>query len=206
MRKWLAAACLAALLLLPACGPLQELKVTLFGEPGGDYQCAYERWTRKADVRRDLVSVLEARVTYRSPEFQEAYLRRWAAVYKTGEAELCRLLAEAAEREGRELNFVLVATTGRREWNDFARPDSLWRIYLQNGRGERLPLSEKRHLEERTQVEGFFQMGPWGEAYELSFGLEEGQARSFCRGPLRLVLTSVLGEAEMSWDVRAAGD
>lgn len=175
------------------------------GQDNNPYGEAYSCWTRQDSVHRDLDLVLEAKATMRSPQFQEAYLRRWAEVYKVSEGEMARLLAAEKEQEGRALRFLLVAQTGKREWNDFDKPDSLWRIYLQNERGQRIPLSAKRHLENRTEAEGFFRLEPWSEAYELSFDLEGEEARGFSAQRLTLILASVLGEAEFSWDVGVAG-
>jgi len=201
MRRLLAALC-GALLVLTGCGLVKEAGDVLPVRNWGPYQKAYDCWTRHEQIHRDLSLVLDAQATYRSPQFQEAYLRRWAEVYRLPKAESVRQLAEAREQAGRELRFVLVAQTGRREWNDFTKPDSIWKVFLQNERGERVPLTARRHLENRTEVEGFFDLGPWAEAYELSFELPEG---GFNARELTLGVASVLGETQFSWDLEGAG-
>lgn len=203
MRRLLAAAAVA-MLALSGCALFRAPELVP-AERGAPYEEVYARWTRSDDIYRELTLVLDARVTYRSEEFQEAYLCRYGQVYEVREAELARLLAEERERAGRDLRFVLVAYTGQRDWNDFERPDSIWRLFLQNERGQRLPVTEKRHLENRTELGGFFLLGPWSEAYELVFDLQGKEAAGFKAERLTLVLASVLGEAQFCWDLGGAG-
>jgi hypothetical protein len=198
------AAAIAVLLSLGGCGFIHDTAKALPGAPSGPYHEVYQRWTRSADIHKDLSLVLDAKATYRSEEFQDAFLRHHAKVYEVREAELARQLAEEQPHFGRELRFVLVANTGNRDNNDFAKSDSVWRILLENEKGARLPLTEKRHLENRTELSGFFPLDPWAEVYELVFDLtgEEGRAFHNAQG-LTLVVTSVLGEARFSWSVAA---
>jgi len=202
MRRLFAVALMLSL--LAGCGLVHEAKQALPTGPQGPYHDAYERWTRCATVYHDLSLVIEARATLRTPQFQQAYLRRYAEDYKLPAADLNRLLADEAAQQGSGVRVLLVAQTGKREWNDLAKTDSVWKIYLQNESGERLPLTDKRHLENRTETSGFFYLEPWDEAYALTFGGENDAAR-FATGRLTLVVASVLGQAEFCWDVAAAG-
>jgi len=202
MRRLFAVALLLSL--LAGCGLVHEAQQALPTGPQGPYHDTYERWTRCATVYHDLSLVIEARATLRTPQFQQAYLRRYAEDYKLPAADLNRLLADEAAQQGRGVRVLLVARTGKREWNDLAKTDSVWKIYLQNESGERLPLTDKRHLENRTETAGFFYLEPWDEAYALTFGGENDAAR-FATGRLTLVVASVLGQAEFCWDVAAAG-
>jgi hypothetical protein len=204
MRRLLAAAAVVVLA-LGGCAPVRETEGLAPAERGAPYEEVYARWTRSGNIYRELTLVLDARVTYRSEEFQEVFLRRYAEVYRVREAELARLLAEERERAGRDLRFLLVAYTAQRDWNDFEKPDSIWRLFLQNERGQRLPVTEKRRLENRTELEGFFLLGPWSEAYELVFDLRGEEAGGFKAERLTLVVASVLGEAEFCWDLGPTG-
>jgi hypothetical protein len=189
------------LLLVVALGGCTWKEWSLIPAGGGEsYGDVYQRWTRRADVHKELALVLEAQATYRSPEFQEAFLRRWAKYYQVKDEELNRLLAEEKERSAKELRFVLVAQTGKREWNDFAKVDSIWRVFLENERGQRLPLTEKRQPKSRTETEGFFKLEPWSEPYELVFDL--GERPDFQGDLVTLVVASVLGEAKFTWTMR----
>lgn len=205
MRRLVVVVAAAAAVLLAGCAALEGAREVMPVEGWGPYQDAYDQWTRHDSIHRDLGLVLEADATLRSPQFQEAYLRRYARLYNVREGELERLLAADRELTGRELRFVLVAQTGDRKWNDFDKPDSIWRIYLQNERGERLPLTSRRRLEKRTELAGFFRLGPWDEVYELSFDLTGEEAKDFSTRRLTLILASVLGEAQFSWDAMVVG-
>ncbi|MFH0810363.1 MAG: hypothetical protein V2A77_07840 [Pseudomonadota bacterium] len=203
-RRLPAAALGIMLLALGGCGLAKGADRLVLGQADGPYQCAWQEWTRRGNLSRDLSLVLDAQATYRSARFQEAYLRRHAEVYRIQPEELSRQLAEAREMAGREMRVVLVASTGDRRWNDFAKPDSVWRVFLQNDRGEHLAPMSKRHLEDRTEVAGFFPLGQWSEAYEFVFCPEGEQARAFSGGRVSLVLASVLGNAQFEWDVNVA--
>jgi hypothetical protein len=197
----LAAAVLVLMLatLLTGCGLVEKAVEKLPEEPG-PYDRALEGWTRQAVVKKDMSVVLEAYATLRSMAFQEAWVDRRAELLKMTTTERDCLLADLKRVSAKELNFFLSAYTGDRKWNDFSLPNSIWRVFLENERGQRLAPSEVRQLRNRTEAEAFFPyLGMWSEPYELRFDLEDPRAKDFQAERLTLVITSVLGDAVMCW-------
>ena len=59
-----------------------------------DYSEVYQRWTRHDFVMHDVEKALEVWATFKSWDFREAYVERYAAIYSLSDAER----DDAAER------------------------------------------------------------------------------------------------------------
>ena len=133
LLKSAALACVAAVA-LAGCRTLP------FPDPHleGDYGKALKRWTRKVALYSGLETRAFVRVVYLSPEFVTAQ----AAELSKMRAELPDQAAETLARmreEYRQPSFfavVYMPDKGANDWND---PESVWRIALNLGLGERPP-------------------------------------------------------------------
>src|SRR3569623_3297881 len=56
-----------------------------------DYEEVYQRWTRHETVLHETDTALEAWATYRSAEFREAFVARYAEAYQLDSGETARL-------------------------------------------------------------------------------------------------------------------
>ncbi len=104
----------------------------------GEYGKALKRWTRKVALYSGLETRAFVRVVYLSPEFVTAQ----AAEISKMRAELPDQAAETLARmreEYRQPTFFAIAYMPDKGANDWNEPESVWRIALNLGMGERPP-------------------------------------------------------------------
>lgn len=121
-------------------GCAAEVPLTLQSSPellAADYSAVLHRWTRKDAVYDGLDSKLFVWATFHSPDFRRVFLLRHTDVYGPGSEEANRLLLTAPDAE-EHLEFFFSASTGSPEWNDFERPNSIWRVTLEGDEHERV--------------------------------------------------------------------
>jgi len=114
------------LLILTACGPTA-------------YTDAVSTWTRDAKVYRDLESRINVAATYLSPAFIEAMAAERARVFSPTAAELDAWRKERTDESARSEVFFVAVSTRDRAWNDLNQRDSMWRLYLETDRGDKIP-------------------------------------------------------------------
>jgi hypothetical protein len=113
-----------------ALTPTHEIKAS-------EYEEVLRRWTRGDEVYDGLESKLFVHATFHSPEFRRAFALRHTDVYGPGSEEASRLLLTSPEAE-EQLEFFFSASTSSPGWNDFDRPDSIWRVTLEGDDHERV--------------------------------------------------------------------
>lgn len=167
----------------------------------GEYTAVLNEWTRSQVIYSQFETQAHIGATYQSPEFNRAYLKEYSRIYHLKEEErkkredtLRRATADVTE-------FVFYAAIPEKTSNDFDRRGSIWTIFLVNGKGERIDPQEVRRIEPITPVitKFFPYVNPYyGMAYRLRFRpVTKAEADS-----LKLVITSVLGKAELKFERR----
>ncbi len=204
MRRWLL--CLiagASLIAAAGCGQLHDYR-DIFRERGmsGEYLSALNRWSRSQIVYSQLETQAHIRATYRSPEFNRAYLAEYASIYpaspgdREGKGEIPAAAAGFTE-------FICYAYIPEKSSNDFDRRGSIWSIFLIDGGGERIDPVEIKRIEPVTAVttEFFPYINPYyGNSYRLRFPPRKGSGTA--DGPLRLVFASVIARVELEFEAR----
>ncbi len=172
------------------------------------YDDIRKRWTRNRLVIRTFDSVINATVTYFSSEMVSAYVARYAKDYRMTRAERRRLLAARLAEVRTHHEFYMAVTTANREWNDFHRPKSVWRITLEDDRGTRVtPLSIKRLRVNQVHRHYFPYSSVFHRVYLLKFPRTVG-GKPFITGAngfFRLMIASPMGVAALSWLIKADG-
>ncbi|HOK06188.1 MAG TPA: hypothetical protein PK836_07945 [Syntrophales bacterium] len=153
------------------------------------------KWTREKTGYSQFETRFYLAVTYRSADMNRAFLMEQARVLQLTEEELKgkRRLQEETDREF--TTFFLYAYTDDRLANDFAERGSMWRIYLVDDQGKKHAPLEVRKVDRVTpEIEAFYPYvnRHFGSCYNLKFPRQG-------RDDLKLVFTSVLGEATLSW-------
>jgi len=136
----LAVSTLAALATVGGCGEVQvnfsETQTHTF-EPS-DYERVLERWTRDEEVYvlDGLDNALTVTATFRSWEYRQAYIDRYAYDFRLTDTE--RQALERTQRaELEQAHVFLVATTATRDaWADLSAADTPWKIRLVNDQGD----------------------------------------------------------------------
>jgi hypothetical protein len=188
-RVWL------TVLALPVCGCAVS-----------HYDGVREHWTRSERLLKELDMPLHVHATLFSPQFAAAYLKKRAQIFRLTASEQLAEERQLRDQAGSGYYFFVSATSHERNWIDFERPNSVWRIALLNDKGEQVAPS-KIQLERinATVNELFPYVTEFARVYTIRFPLALPDGRPLVRsGDERLVLlfTGPLGHAELTWRSR----
>jgi hypothetical protein len=170
-----------------------------------DYLAVHNAWTRHAKLVQDVGTVMEIWATFKSWDFRQAYIAKYAKAYDLpeGERETLTKGQQDAARTVYEIHLVAQSTTDK--WNDLERRNSPWRITLVDGTGAELsPASIKvEKFPEIYESEFFPSRTPFSKTYTVRFLHPEGDAFvGPVSGRVSLRLDSPLGKVEALWDAR----
>ena len=161
-----------------------------------EYAVSLRDWTRDITAHSQLETKFYLSATYRSPEFNEAFLkeqarvRQWPEDWARKQGEIWRQVS-ADYRE-----FLLYAYTSDMEANDFAARNSIWAVFLLDGKGNRIEPLEIRAVERiNAELEAFFPFVNkyYGKGYIVRFPVFAAEPE------MHLVFSSVLGRVDLVW-------
>ncbi len=166
------------------------------------YQDVLNRWTKKEIVYSQFETRVQITATYKSDAFNRAYNKEYARIYYlTAEESKRREEMEAGfTHDFREIIFY--AAMPNKEANDFEKANSTWSVFLSDEKGTRIAPIEIRKIEKITPlIEAFFPYVNkyYGNCYTLKFPPAGDSPGGKDDRPMKLVLTSVLGKAELIW-------
>ena len=172
-----------------------------------DYEGVFEAWTRHAKMLEDVGTVIEIWATFKSWDFRQAYVAKYAKVYDLADGERSALAKSQMETARAIYEIHLVAQSTNDRWNDFDRRTSPWRITLLDGTGAELaPTSVKvEKLPEIYEYEFFPTRTLFSRTYTLRFVRPEGKEESFTgpeSGRMILRVASPMGKVEVAWDAK----
>ena len=117
-----------------------------------------------------------------------------------------------AEDQGRAAGisheFLVASFVPEKKWDDFHRAKSMWKLYLVNDENERVVPVEVRKVKQKDAVQPHFfpYITPWTSVYVVRFPHERPESKQRVvkdhTRTIRLVITSVLGTAEMAWKLQ----
>ncbi len=179
-----------------------------FSDPyhGGNYINIHDHWTRKIRIYIGGFDLeLIAAATFKSLPFREAYTDEYARAYKLSEAEKEKMRID--QRNAAELynEFIVSAFTPDRRWNDFQEKDAIWKVYLTKDDETLVKPIEVRQIKNVDAVMTHFfpYISLWDVVYLLRFPTSiPGTSEPLYSGdktPMKLIITSVRGTAEMVW-------
>jgi len=208
LGSWLACA-----LALVGCAQLGlGPKVADFSEASHDYRSAdygrvYDSWTRHEKLVGDVGTVIEAWATYKSWDFRQAYVAKYAGVYKLSDGDRATLLRSQLEASRAAYEFHVAVQTTTDKWNDLERKNTPWRLTLVDTDGTELgPTSiQVVKLPELYESEFFPNRTEFTRSYEISFvrpGNDAPPAPGSATGRLILRVASPAGQIELVWDAR----
>lgn len=211
-KRALAGTCAVLLLFLAAgCAKkaaLWETETTMVMQPreSSAYFLVLEEWTRSKDLYEGFESKLFVNATYKSLPFREAYVDEYAERYRIDE-DLKRVLIEREVESFEAHNeFFFAAATQLDSWNDFDKKDSLWKLYLEDDLGRRVEPLEVKRVEPQDQLHRAFfpYLDYWSIGYIVRFPRYNAAGELVGEGAdrLRLVLTGVIGHAELEWGLQ----
>ena len=168
------------------------------------YVDALNQWTRKETVYSQFETKVQISATYKNDVFNQAYNAEYARIYYLTDAEkkIREDMQAGFTRDFREI-FIYAAMPNN-DANDFDRANSSWTIFLSDAGGNQIKPLDVRRVDKVTPLmEEFYPYvnKHYGHCYILKFppvGVE-GKTGADVIKPMKIVFTSVLGKAELSW-------
>jgi len=200
---------LVALGLCQGCQIVSSVKqIEASSDPyqGSNYKAVVMKWTSEACIYRGLALELMSSVTFKSPEFREAYANEYARTYKLSREEKEKFIRDQKEASLIYNDFIMAAYVPDKKWNDFNKKDSIWKIYLNAGNGKKIkPLEIRKIKKINAELTHFFPyINTWQSIYLVRFPVKlPGTDKKIIDDTwsnIKMVITGVLGTTEMVWN------
>jgi len=213
LKKWSIvvgfAAWIVALTMSQGCvgtAGLDKLRQSADPFHASPYPIALKRWTRESRIYQGLAVKLIVSATYESTDFRRAYADEYARAYHLNDSQHDKLKADQLLAAGTFHDFFIAAYVPEKGWDDFNKKDSTWKFYLAVNAGLKIEPVEIRKIDKIDAVTRHFfpYITPWKSIYRVRFPAlrPETQQPLVPSGTaaVRLVITGVLGTAEMVWE------
>ncbi|MBW2317084.1 MAG: hypothetical protein JRD47_10685 [Deltaproteobacteria bacterium] len=197
-----------ALLLFTAnCSTLKEFAKSSDPYHTENYRKVYDKWSREARIHRGLEVELIVSATLKSREFRRAYSEEYAQAYKLNSQERSQYIENHVGATKLGYEFLMSTFVPQKEWDDFEKAQSMWKLYLVANEDQRMAPFEIRRIKRKDAVRSHFfpYITPWKSIYVVRFpycvlkngkGLIGNDTRQ-----IKLVITSIVGTAEMVWNL-----
>jgi hypothetical protein len=171
-----------------------------------DYGDVYERWTRHDFAMHEVEKALEVWVTFKSWDFREAYIERYAAIYSLTDAERTTLRTAQRDALHQAYEFHVTAQSANYKWNDLEKSNSPWRVTLLDALGHELaPEAVKIKVEKLPDAferEFFPAKNPFSKTYSFRFvPPAKTDFEGVTSGSIILRIASPLGRIELTWRI-----
>ena len=177
-------------------------------KPAHGYFDILNLMTRSKKVIDNMDNKLFIYATYKSWPLREAYADEYAGRYLMYNYQKDRLKATEKESDERFNEFFVAVYTPDEQWNDFNAPESIWKIYLEDEKGDRVSPIEIKKVDVNSPLirEFYPYLDLWSSGYIIRFPkhiavgkkpLPEKDAKYF-----KLIITGVVGSAALEWQLR----
>jgi hypothetical protein len=167
-----------------------------------DYAEVYERWTRYDFVMRDAERALEVWATFKSWDFREAYVERYATMYSLPDADRATLRQAQKDASHRAYEFQVTAQSANYKWNDLDKANSPWRLTLLDALGHELQpeVVKVEKLPEMYERTFFPSKTPFTKIYSVRFvPAAASEFTGIKSGSIILRFASPAGRIELTW-------
>jgi len=196
-----------ALAAFAACQTDKAVRVDFSDTPRNyvstDYPEVYERWTRHDFALKDVEKVLEVWATFKSWDWREAYIERYAAAYSLPDADRATLRKGQRDAFKRAFEFHVTTQSANYKWNDLEKSSSPWRITLLDALGHELQPELPIRVEKLPDVyerEFFPNKTPFTKTYSLRFvAPPNSEFAGMTSGAITLRFSSPTGRVELTW-------
>jgi hypothetical protein len=192
------------------CESLQNLEQVYDSQDpylGSSYPAALDSWTRKCRIYMGGLDLeLIAAATFKSHSFRAAYAAEYARTYKLNRVEHEKMLQDQTEAAKMYNDFIVSAFIPDKRWNDFHTKGTIWKVYLRRGDDDPIKPVEVRRIKPVDAVLTHFfpYISPWDVVYLLRFPAvlpgKNDPVYPDETTPIKLMITSVRGSAELAWD------
>ncbi|RLB86927.1 MAG: hypothetical protein DRH15_00245 [Deltaproteobacteria bacterium] len=198
----------ALLLLCGNCTTVSQLTESAERYQSNHYEKSCKAWSREARIHKGLEVRLIVSATFKSEQFRRSYTEEYARAYRLTPEEKRNFLKDQLQSSKRWHEFVMAIFVPEKKWDDFSKTRSMWRLYLVNDENERVSPLEVRKVKRGDAVTSYFfpYIPPWKCTYVVRFpsrvpGTGSPIIKERTRD-IKLIITSILGTAEMRWNLR----
>jgi hypothetical protein len=171
-----------------------------------DYGHVYDRWTRHQTTWHEVDIALEAWATYKSWDFREAYIERYASVYSLSESDRAALRRAQLEANRQAFEFNVTTLSAQFAWNDLEKSSSAWRVTLVDALGHEISPDEIRieKLPDAYEREFFPAKDEFRRAFEKTYRIRfavpaSGEFAGPKSGAITLRIASPIGRLDLTW-------
>jgi hypothetical protein len=169
----------------------------------GEYGKALKKWTRQVALYSGLETRAFVRMVYLSPEFVEAQAKELSAMRAELPDQASVTLARLREQY-RQPSFFAVVYMPDKTANDWNEGDSVWRLALNMGMGERPPDRIQRfEVPFNAELRALY---PYIDEYSVAYLLRfpdpvppAGAPASFTPVGAQLIAAGALGKMQFRW-------
>ncbi len=160
------------------------------------YQAILERYTRSRGVYDVFDTKLFFQATWQSEPFAFARVRREGFFKDWPQAELETKLNDERARLADVTEFFVAVHANDYRFDDFDRPNSMWRVVLVANGQEMAPLSMVRLGRTTTEIRSYY---PYMESFWVGYRLQFPKQPLAAQQNFVLKLASALGQAELTF-------
>ncbi|HXU83540.1 MAG TPA: hypothetical protein VN914_19240 [Polyangia bacterium] len=170
-----------------------------------DYERVFTSWSRHAKaVVVHQGTVIETWGVYKSWEFRQAYVERYAKIYSLSDAEKAALYESQRQAARQAYEFHVAVQMTNYKWNDLDKASSPWRISLVDAAGAEIAPRrvELLKLPELYETQFFPNKTEFSQTYLIRFSRAEAEASGFggpSSGRITLRIVSPLAKNEIVW-------
>jgi hypothetical protein len=171
-----------------------------------DYREVYERWTRHQQALHHMDVALETWATFKSWDFRQAFIERYAAIYGLSEADRETLRQAQLEAFRKNYEFAITALANEWRWNDLDKMNSAWRVSLLDALGHELTPNEIKveKLPDAYEREFFPSKTQFNRAFTKTYTIRfevpaTGEFIGVKSGGITLRIASPIGRIELTW-------
>jgi len=200
MKRLICSLILLSLFSLSGCSTVHEYASMARDEgiPSKQYLEALNHWTRDRIVYSEFETKARVAATLRSREFVEAYQKEYARIYDLGAPGANQAPDLQVQGSAEFLEFYFYAYVPDRDNNDFAKANSIWKIYLVDANGKLVQPVDLREITKVTPV--IEQLFPYVNRYHGKFySLKFPASKVGKPEPIRVIFTGVLAKIELEW-------
>ena len=162
------------------------------------YQSVLEAHTKSQAIYDNLDQKCFVHATIQSPRYVEARLAREAVFRSLPTDEIAKARVAEQARLSDATEFIMGTYTADYRWDDFQRPNSMWRIALVVGDRELTPISIVRVGRATADLRSFY---PYLESFWVAYRVRFPKIEARSGETIRLKLSSSLGRAELPFIV-----
>ena len=170
------------------------------------YRDTMDAWTREGRIYDGVVTRLISNVTFKSAVFRQAYTEEYSRLYNLSGMEYDKLVMHEQKEAADYHDFVMAVYVPEKQWDDFSKKASMWKIYLTRDHVEQIRPLKIRKLKKKDPLIDYFYpyITTWKSIYHVRFPVFDTKSDSQLMGDpydaLTLVMASVIGSVEFKWE------